>query len=762
MIKSYCAVFLLFLSSLVTLSWCIPQPVYLHFSKLPNHDNDRSNSPSLSANLHDHNAYSLNDLHNLDISDYVQVINRPTDTTADKYQYKKLLSDDNKNNLISKHSSESSEPVESAEPAKRAKPAESNKYPTTILSPPHLSSPLSSPLSLSQFHSLYSTKMQPSSSAPLLTPNIILLISFFASLLFFVLIILVLSLIKYFFLNKNFSSIKLTNVSPGSFDDEQYEIEHFNDLSPNDQILFKQAKLFFKLNPPNFKPNNSLSLSQCILIQEKGIMAYDFLPNSNLPKNIVNINEKFEINFKNNSINKFLNANYGPISISTNLPIPTSNDVYYFESKIFDVDYDSISQNQLENQSQSPFFSIGLSTMPYPFFRLPGRHPWSIAYDSNGSRRFNNSFPIPPPQSVSSSSSSSYLPPPPPPPLPTPVSALAPLYFPFSSNRTFPPSSSTSSSKPKHSSKKVNESNIFPKILKGDVIGIGYKTKSGAIFFTRNGKKLSESKIGGHVKNIKKFLLYPIIGSSINCSIHLNFGQCGFVYIEANVKKWGFTKDIYGNQPPPPLYSTSSNDLLLQSSNFSNSINIISRNSSFSSLNDTSNENLIEISNDDLNNNSFNNYNNSSNNSSLNSLSRISSNITNIFNNSTNGSKNGNDSNKIQKTLNENIIEIPNFPPPFWASSSTILDNITLNTISQNELPPIYTSDNELNQHNTSSSIDKDNIAAETAGKTIKFSKPDMDTDEAHEQAETEYNQQNNKDSIKQTNTSFFNQGNSA
>lgn len=46
-------------------------------------------------------------------------------------------------------------------------------------------------------------------------------------------------------------------------------------------------------------------------------------------------------------------------SVLTNLPIPKQNEVYYWESKIYD-------------KPESTLISIGVATKPYPLFRLPG------------------------------------------------------------------------------------------------------------------------------------------------------------------------------------------------------------------------------------------------------------------------------------------------------------------------------------------------------------------------------------------------------
>ncbi|CCH43214.1 hypothetical protein BN7_2761 [Wickerhamomyces ciferrii] len=129
--------------------------------------------------------------------------------------------------------------------------------------------------------------------------------------------------------------------------------------------------------------------------------------------------------------------------------------------------------------------SIGLATKPYPGFRLPGYNKYSIAYESNGTVRINQ-----------------------------------PFYSP----------------------------QVWNKLIEGDVIGVGFKPRSGTIFFTHNGKKLLEA-----THNVK-FDLFPIIGVKGGpARLNVNLGQLGFVFIEANVKKWGFGS-VYGTIGIPPAY----------------------------------------------------------------------------------------------------------------------------------------------------------------------------------------------------------------
>lgn len=98
-----------------------------------------------------------------------------------------------------------------------------------------------------------------------------------------------------------------------------------------------------------------------------------------------------------------------------------------------------------------------------------------------------------------------------------------------------------------------------PQLLQGDVIGVGYRPRSGNIFFTRNGKKLEEVAHGQKVPNF-----FPTIGANGPCAVHVNFGQLGFVFIEANVKKWGLAP-MTGSLAPPPPYGSEQGSILLES-----------------------------------------------------------------------------------------------------------------------------------------------------------------------------------------------------
>lgn len=94
--------------------------------------------------------------------------------------------------------------------------------------------------------------------------------------------------------------------------------------------------------------------------------------------------------------------------------------------------------------------------------------------------------------------------------------------------------------------------------MQGDVIGVGYRPRTGSIFFTRNGKKLDE-----FAHNLKTQNFFPTVGANGPCTVHVNFGQMGFVFIEANVKKWGLAP-MTGSLAPPPPYGSEQGSILLE------------------------------------------------------------------------------------------------------------------------------------------------------------------------------------------------------
>ncbi|GAO18964.1 uncharacterized protein UV8b_05951 [Ustilaginoidea virens] len=259
---------------------------------------------------------------------------------------------------------------------------------------------------------------------------------------------------------------------PGEYDDDEAfareEAEALDTMDDMARAEYLRAKAFVTANPPESLPTD-ISLSQYLAIQEKGISAWEFEPELEVANCFVEA--RTEIEFFDSEC-----------TVMSNLPVPKQNDVYYWEAKIYD-------------KPDSTLLSIGMATKPYPLFRLPGYHKYSVAYFSDGSRHYNQPF-----------SSTPY----------------------------------------------------GPKLVQGDVVGVGYRPRTGAIFFTRNGKRFDEV-----VHGLKSQNFFPAVGARGPAIVHVNLGQSGFVFIEANVKKWGLAP-VTGSLAPPPPYGSEQGSILLE------------------------------------------------------------------------------------------------------------------------------------------------------------------------------------------------------
>jgi len=280
-------------------------------------------------------------------------------------------------------------------------------------------------------------------------------------------------LIVYFFRYTTRGRIFLDRISrPGEFDDEQSylreEEEALEEMDDLQRSEYFRAKAFVQANPPE-SIQTDISLSQFLAIQEKGVSAWEFEPELEIANCFVEA--RTEIEFFDSEC-----------SVQSNLPIPKQNEVYYWEAKLYD-------------KPESTLVSIGVTTKPYPLFRLPGLHRYSVAYTSTGHRRFNQPF---------------------------------------------------------------HGTTYGPPYVQGDVIGVGYRPRTGTIFFTRNGKKLEDVAHGLKLHNF-----FPTVGANGPCNVHVNFGQMGFVFIEANVKKWGLAP-MTGSLAPPPPYGSEAGSILLE------------------------------------------------------------------------------------------------------------------------------------------------------------------------------------------------------
>ena len=99
-------------------------------------------------------------------------------------------------------------------------------------------------------------------------------------------------------------------------------------------------------NPPETAPTD-ISLSQFLAIQEKGVSAWEFEPELEIANCFVEA--RTEIEFFDSEC-----------SVQSNLPIPKQNEVYYWEAKVYD-------------RPETTTISVGLTTKPYPLFRMPGK-----------------------------------------------------------------------------------------------------------------------------------------------------------------------------------------------------------------------------------------------------------------------------------------------------------------------------------------------------------------------------------------------------
>lgn len=107
------------------------------------------------------------------------------------------------------------------------------------------------------------------------------------------------------------------------------------------------AVAFIEANPPDSVPTD-ISLSQFLAIQEKGVSAWEFEAELEIANCFVEARTEIEF--------------YDSVcSVQSNLPVPKQNEVYYWEAKLYD-------------KPESTLVSIGMTTKPYPMFRLPGMY----------------------------------------------------------------------------------------------------------------------------------------------------------------------------------------------------------------------------------------------------------------------------------------------------------------------------------------------------------------------------------------------------
>ena len=162
----------------------------------------------------------------------------------------------------------------------------------------------------------------------------------------------------YFFRYTNRGRIILDRIGrPGEYDDEQAlareEAEALETMDDLQRAEYMRAKAFIQANPPETMQTD-ISLSQFLAIQEKGVSAWEFEPELEIANCFVE--GRTEIEFFDSEC-----------SVQSNLPVPKQNEVYYWEAKIYD-------------KPESTLISIGMTTKPYPLFRLPGKLEYEMGH----------------------------------------------------------------------------------------------------------------------------------------------------------------------------------------------------------------------------------------------------------------------------------------------------------------------------------------------------------------------------------------------
>jgi len=186
-------------------------------------------------------------------------------------------------------------------------------------------------------------------------------------------IVALIFLVVYFFRHTTSGRIFLDRIGrPGEYDDEQAfareeaeALEVMDDMQRTEYLRAKGTSFlstllspvsprwpcpnefpaFIQGNPPE-SVQTDISLSQYLAIQEKGVAAWEFEPELEIANCFVEA--RTEIEFFDSEC-----------TVMSNLPVPKQNEVYYWEAKVYE-------------KPEGTTLSIGMSTKPYPLFRLPG------------------------------------------------------------------------------------------------------------------------------------------------------------------------------------------------------------------------------------------------------------------------------------------------------------------------------------------------------------------------------------------------------
>lgn len=317
----------------------------------------------------------------------------------------------------------------------------------------------------------------------------------------------------------------------------------FQKMSDSEKLTHLLKTAYCKLNPfklEHIEINTNNITTESLLIRDRGISAFYFndyydqiTPLVEKLENTTNVNERSslllnpESEFSNNNLlnllkyyhyERILNK-FPPFVVEDliELNFKSNKSGMFSYSTILNLPLPTTNRKNnivyfesklLKFNSSKTQISLGLVSDPnYPNFLLPGEVPYSFAIESNGKLNM-----------TSNDASDDMI--------------------------------------------------VLPYLQEGDVVGFGYKSITGTLFLTHNGKLIHEM-----IKYFK-FKLYPCIGiKNLQESdkldptiVNVNLGQLGFVYIEANVKKLGFCENKNdGLIGAPPLYNMQidSNEIVL-------------------------------------------------------------------------------------------------------------------------------------------------------------------------------------------------------
>ncbi|ODQ81351.1 hypothetical protein BABINDRAFT_160708 [Babjeviella inositovora NRRL Y-12698] len=263
---------------------------------------------------------------------------------------------------------------------------------------------------------------------------------------------------------------------PGQYDAErareESEDEFLHAASPTERADYLRARAWCAEHPPVLAPIGASYDPETIEdIRLRGIDAFHFQPD---PANGYTVVDKTDVVFHDSPQAASALLNYS-------LPVKTrpESECVYFEVKFLEFARGTA--------------SVGLATAPYPAFRLPGAHNFSLAYETRGTLRVNHSF--------------------------------------------------------------ASGVRLLPEVRQSDVVGVGFFPRTGTVFFTHNGRKVMD------VARELQVDMYPCVGARGAVRLQVNVGRAGFVFIEANVKKWGFaTRATIG---APPVYLKNTGDEVL-------------------------------------------------------------------------------------------------------------------------------------------------------------------------------------------------------